>query len=168
MRWTRATPLLSCSIYGERTIDQPAAPALVRRGSEIWFYMHEEVPGITIDRMTPRLAYSHFVKAEKASVVVRYAFACDMLSQWTAAALKEWTSEYAASKTSSASRFKFIDSCPRSGADISASATHPTHACKWDARTLDTSHSELPRMQPKPRRPYTLKLHKKKPSQVGV
>ena len=62
--------------YGERTFDQPALPAMVRRGSEIWLYVQEgglgspypyptptptpnhryvqeEVPGVTIDRYTP-------------------------------------------------------------------------------------------------------------------
>ena len=50
VRWSRAMPLLSCKHYGERTIDHPASPSMVRRGGRIWLYVHEEVPGITFDR----------------------------------------------------------------------------------------------------------------------
>ena len=94
VRWSRITPLLSCSIYGERTMDQPALPAMVRRGSEVWLYVHEEVPGITIDRMTPRLAYAQMVKYEKSSNVVRYAFPCLKLARWTSVALRDWRRAY--------------------------------------------------------------------------
>ncbi len=43
VRWSRITPLLACGLYGERTLDQPALPAMVRRGREVWLYVHEEV-----------------------------------------------------------------------------------------------------------------------------
>lgn len=35
VRWSRVTPLLACALYGERTLDQPAVPAMVRRGGEV-------------------------------------------------------------------------------------------------------------------------------------
>lgn len=90
VRWTKITPLLSCSIYGERTMDQPALPAMVRRGNEVWLYVHEEVPGITIDRATPRFAYAQMAANEKPSQVVRYSFSCSKLANWTQSALREW------------------------------------------------------------------------------
>ena len=87
LRWTRVTPLLSCELFGERTIDQPAAPSMVRRGTEVWLYVQEEVPGITIDRTTPKMVWNQMVKHEKTSRVVRYAFSCDSLASWTRTAL---------------------------------------------------------------------------------
>ena len=87
VRWSRVTPLLSCAIYGERTLDQPAVPALLRRGAEIWIYIHEEVPGITFDRAVPLLLQPQLLAAEKSSRVVRYAFPCRLLAKWTDTAL---------------------------------------------------------------------------------
>ena len=65
VRWTRVTPLLSCRLYGERTMDHPAAPSMVRRGSEIWLYVQEEVPGITVERTTPMATHTQLLKSEK-------------------------------------------------------------------------------------------------------
>ena len=64
-------------------MDQPAVPAMVRRGSEIWLYIHEEVPGITFDRAVPLLLQPALLNAEKPSRVVRYSFPCQLLAQWT-------------------------------------------------------------------------------------
>ena len=88
VHWSRVTPLLSCDLYGERTLDQPALPAMVRRGEEVWLYVQEEVPGITIDRSTPLLLHTSLVKAERNSRVARYAFPCRHLARWTLGALK--------------------------------------------------------------------------------
>ena len=41
--------------------------------------MYEEVPGITIDRATPRFAYAQMAANEKPSQVVRYSFSCSKL-----------------------------------------------------------------------------------------
>ena len=87
VRWSRVTPLLSCSIYGERTLDQPAVPAMVRRGGEVWLYIHEEVPGITFDRAVPLILQPHLLDAEQPSRVVRYAFPCGLLARWTEGAI---------------------------------------------------------------------------------
>jgi hypothetical protein len=87
VHWSRVTPLLSCSIFGERTMDQPALPAMVRRGGEVWLYVHEEVPGITSDRAVPLLLQPFLLKAERPSRVVRYAFPCQLLASWTEDAL---------------------------------------------------------------------------------
>ena len=88
VRWSRVTPLLSCSIYGERTMDQPALPAMVRRGSEVWLYVHEEVPGITFDRAVPLLLQPFLLRAERPSRLVRYSFPCRLLASWTEDALE--------------------------------------------------------------------------------
>ena len=87
VHWSRVTPLLSCSIYGERTLDQPAVPAMVRRGGEVWLYIHEEVPGITFDRAVPLILQPHLLDAEQPSRVMRYAFPCGLLARWTEGAL---------------------------------------------------------------------------------
>ena len=88
VRWTRVTPLLSCRLYGERTMDHPAAPSMVRRGSEIWLYVQEEVPGITVERTTPVVTHTQLLKSEKPSRVVRYTFPCLLLAHWTEGALR--------------------------------------------------------------------------------
>ena len=88
LHWSRITPLLACNIYGERAVDHSAAPALVRRGREVWLYVHEEVPGITIDRLVPLLLQPGLLKAERSSRVVRYAFPCRLLATWTMGALR--------------------------------------------------------------------------------
>ena len=89
VHWSSITPLLPCQGFGERTLDQPAAPSMVRRDGEIWLYVHEEVPGITYDKTTPLLMQKQLVKAEKPSRVVRYAFPCHLLATWTKGALKD-------------------------------------------------------------------------------
>ena len=157
VRWSRVTPLLSCSIYGERTLDQPASPALVRRGGEVWLYMHEEVPGITIDKMAPRLVYSHLVKAEKGSSVVRYAFPCAKLAEWTAEALLSWKDTDPLSVPRSKKR-PTLYSCPPPEPPREIKSKD---ACHWSARALDTSHDRVPQPQPPPKRPYRVKLHLK-------
>ena len=63
-------------------------PAMVRRGREVWLYVHEEVPGITMDRGVPLLLHPLLIKAERPSRVVRYAFACTLLAKWTDGALR--------------------------------------------------------------------------------
>ena len=153
VRWTRATPLLSCSIYGERTLDHPASPAMVRRGSEVWLYVHEEVPGITIDRMTPRLAYANLAKAERPSNVVRYAFSCKMLAAWTADALQEWRASYATVGTRSASSY-FQSSCsPSTGAPPKPPPELlVARPCSWSPRVPNTAHNRVPQPQSQPRK----------------
>lgn len=127
VRWSRITPLLSCSVYGERTMDQPALPSMVRRGAEVWVYVHEEVPGIMVDRSTSRLAYSHMAKTEKPSSVFRYAFPCTKLANWTQQALQEWERVYEPIKA------KFSSECPL--ADHGAKAMRSSEAaCDWKPR----------------------------------
>lgn len=93
VRWSPVTNLLSCGIYGQRTLNQPAAPAMVHRGDEIWLYVHEEVPGITHDRTSPLLLRTQLEKAEERSRVVRFAFPTSILARWTESALRRLRSD---------------------------------------------------------------------------
>ena len=61
---------------------------MVRRGSEIWLYVQEEVPGITVERTTPVVTHTQLLKSEKPSRVVRYTFPCLLLAHWTEGALR--------------------------------------------------------------------------------
>ena len=116
-----------------------AAPAMVRRGGEVWLYVQEEVPGVTIDSTTPRLTYAHMVKHERPSGVVRYAFPCDKLAKWTEAALKEWKAAYGgASRT-------FLSTCGSDAETASAKAYSPrSAACQWNPRVHSTAHRHVP------------------------
>lgn len=87
VHWSAATPLLACDVYGERTIDQPASPAMLRRGDQIWLYVHEDVPRITIDRALPMRMYFHHVDNEAGATLARYSFPCELLAEWTGAQL---------------------------------------------------------------------------------
>ena len=59
----------------------------MRRGDEVWLYVHEEVPGITFDRAVPLLLQPFLLRAEKSARVVRYSFSCQILATWTETAL---------------------------------------------------------------------------------
>lgn len=144
VRWSRITPLLSCSIYGERTMDQPALPSMVRRGGEVWLYVHEEVPGITVDRSTSRASYSHMAKSEKASGVVRYAFPCMKLANWTGHALSSLSEVYGTTKVG------FRSECPVE--ERGSSAIYPyASTCDWKARST-VARADTPTQAPSRRR----------------
>ena len=87
VHWSRVTPLVSCDIYGGRTLDQPAAPALVRRHEAIWFYVHESVPSATLDIALPRKLDSHLQRTEPPARVVRYTLPAERLAEWTRGSL---------------------------------------------------------------------------------
>ena len=162
VRWTRATPLLSCSIYGERTLDHPASPAMVQRGSEVWLYVHEEVPGITIDRVAPRLVYANLAKAERPSNVVRYAFSCKLLAAWTADALQEWRASYAPVGTSASSSFQSSCSASTDAPPKPPPQFRVAKPCSWSPRVPNTAHSRVPQPQPPPRKAKPMAKAKRK------
>jgi len=87
---------------------------MVRRGNMIWLYVQEEVPGITVDRTTPLMTHTALLKAEKASRVVRYAFACKLLAQWTSTALRRLHAEHGRPGTNAP---PFAHSCLDDAAD---------------------------------------------------
>ena len=131
VHWSRVTPLLSCDLYGERTLDQPALPAMVRRGEEVWLYVHEEVPGITIDRSTPLLLHTSLVRAERNSRVARYAFPCRHLARWTLGALK----------TLQPALLRLDHSCAADGGGTS-SARAVAASCLWSPRGPATTERQ--------------------------
>ena len=134
VRWSRVTPLLSCRLYGERTMDQPASPSLIRRGAELWLYVQEEVPGVTVDRLTPMITHTQLLKSEKPSRVVRYAFPCLLLARWTEGALRR----LGKSDASSHLRPPFVHSCPPADETIQqqpqAKRGGDAKSCSWGAR----------------------------------
>ena len=127
IHWSTITPLLSCGIYGERTLDQPAAPSMVRRGREVWLYVHEEVPGITLDRSVPLLLNPLLEKVERPSKVVRYAFACELLARWTETTLR-------GVKGPEAEGGRFVDACSDDAVDGEEAEGIAPGTCAWSAR----------------------------------
>ena len=156
VHWSTATPLLSCSIFGERALDQPALPAMVARGSEVWLYVQEEVPGITIDRRTPRFAYAQMSRYEKPSSVVRYAFPCSKLAKWTEGALQEWRHVYGTFRNDT-----FQSSCTGSDPGPPRSAS----GCAWDAHAYvqDVSRAATPEQHHRKKRRSRTKTKLKPP-----
>lgn len=158
-RWSRAVPLLSCSIFGERTLDQPASPAMIRRGAEIWLYVQEEVPSVTIEQRTPRLVYAQMDKAQVPSTVMRYAFPCTFLANWTADTLRD---RHRRSEPGSAS-VRFSSSCaddvhhinPNDRATSSRPAPSTPKGCVWSTRAPDVSYASARSMTRKHARAET-------------
>ena len=83
VRWSRVTPLLSCDAVGERALAHPAAPALVRRGTALWVYIHESVPGASVDAFLPKELYTAWVQQEDKGRVARYTLPVSALERWT-------------------------------------------------------------------------------------
>ena len=83
VRWSRITPLLSCQAVGERALSHPAAPAAVRRGGEVWFYLHESVPGASVDAFLPKELYAAWSGYEAKGRVARYTLPVSAMQRWT-------------------------------------------------------------------------------------
>lgn len=138
IHWSRATPLLGCRLYGERTIDQPASPSMIRRGGEVWFYVQEEVPGITVERTTPLVTHTALLKAEKPSRVVRYAIPCLLLARWTDGALRKLQRHEGLASTKD-TRHAFTHSCPVADAMQGVHDPDPPTRKRGDAKTCSWS-----------------------------
>lgn len=139
VRWTRIAPLLPCNIFGERTMEHPALPAMVLRGPEVWMYVQEEVPGITIDQRTPRFVYAQMKHAEKPSSLKRYVFPCARLASWTREVLRELIPD---------GDTHFAHSCsgPLSGSLPDGQASHDPSTCLSAA--ISTSKSAVDTKRP--------------------
>ena len=83
VRWSRVTPLVRCDAVGERTLAHPAAPAMVLRGGAVWVYVHESVPGASVDAFLPKELHRAWVRREEAGRVARYTLPRSALEQWT-------------------------------------------------------------------------------------
>ena len=89
IRWGALRRLLPCEAHGERTVDQPAA-GLVRRGSEVLFFIHTGVPGIRIDKLTPNPLEKHLEKEYRtASRLTRHAIPIATFRRWMVRGLGE-------------------------------------------------------------------------------
>lgn len=86
-RWSAPQPLLACAAVGERTLAHPAAPAMVRRGESVWLYVHESVPGASVDAFMPSTLHKAWAAAEGAGTVARYSIPARALLSWTRDAL---------------------------------------------------------------------------------
>ena len=82
-RWSRPTPLLRCDAVGERALAHPAAPAIVRRGGALWLYVHESVPGASVDAFLPKEQYYAWADLEAHGRLARYALPVSVLERWT-------------------------------------------------------------------------------------
>jgi len=88
VRWSRITPLRACPVHGERTVDHPVA-GLVHRGDEVWLYIHERVPGISADRLSPWPLFKHLELAAQPARLVRYRMPVALLRRWTRQSLRD-------------------------------------------------------------------------------
>jgi hypothetical protein len=68
-------PVLQCASFGDRTVDHPASPALVRgRGVnryQVHLYLQHAVPSIGLDRFAPWPLYKDTTLLEPRSSLVR-------------------------------------------------------------------------------------------------
>ena len=92
LSWSPMRVALTCGAFGDRTLDHPASPAMVRgRGAEeglVHLYVQHGVPSIGLDRMTPWSLYKETVLLEPRSTVFRYSLgSCDLVHE-TRLALK--------------------------------------------------------------------------------
>ena len=83
LSWSRITPLLACQAVGERALAHPAAPAMVRRGEDVFIYIHESVPGSSVDAFLPKELYYAWTDLEAKGRIARYTLPVTTLKRWT-------------------------------------------------------------------------------------
>ena len=101
LNWSRMTPLITCGSVGERTLSQPAAPAMVIERNEansssfqprsMWVYVHENVGGASFDKFLPVGLREHREREAArgtAAQLVRYSLPLEVLERWTHRALR--------------------------------------------------------------------------------
>ena len=86
LTWSPMRATLTCGSFGDRALDHPASPAMVRgRGAEeglVHLYVQHDVPSIGLDRMTPWSLYKETVLLEPRSTVFRYSLGtCDLINE---------------------------------------------------------------------------------------
>lgn len=82
IRWASVTPIARCEVYGERASHHPAA-GLVRHGDAIHLYLHENVPGIIADKVTPRMLSKYASLRQPPPRLLRHTVRADALLRWT-------------------------------------------------------------------------------------
>ena len=77
IRWSRPAPVLPSNVdtYRVRTTTQPASPALVMLGNNVFLYVHVNVPGVPGARGTPKLQ--------------RFTVPARLLREWSASVLSD-------------------------------------------------------------------------------
>jgi hypothetical protein len=88
IRWARVTPLLACDSVGERALAHPASPSMILQGDKVFVYVHESVPGASVDAFTPRELYLNWRESEEPGRVARYTLPVAVLERWTRRALR--------------------------------------------------------------------------------
>ena len=88
VHWSRITPLRGCGVHGERATDHPVA-GLVRRGEAVWLYVHENVPGISADRLSPWPLFKQMDFVSQRAGLVRYSLPVATLRRWTRFSLRD-------------------------------------------------------------------------------
>ena len=86
LRWASVTPLAGCEVYGERASHHPVA-GLVRHGDSVHLYVHENVPGITADKVTPRMLSRYPSLRQPPPLISRRTIRADALLRWTVSCL---------------------------------------------------------------------------------
>eukprot|EP00966_Prymnesium_polylepis_P271206 6265811-Prymnesium_polylepis.1 len=86
LNWSPLRVALQCGAFGDRTVDHPAAPAMVRgKGKDdglVHVYVQHDVPSIGLDRMTPWSLYKETVLLEPRSTLYRYTIGmCDLINE---------------------------------------------------------------------------------------
>ena len=87
LRWSEITPLTRCAVYGERTAHHPV-DGLIVGAEHVDVYIHENVPGVTADRVTDRSLHRFPYLRQPASRIVRYRVPKATWSGWTNEALR--------------------------------------------------------------------------------
>ena len=85
-RWSAPEPLTRCVVAGQRTASHPAA-GLIERGDFVDLYMHEGVPGISIDMSTPHSLRKYLEAHERDSRLNRFSMPKAALRKWTLEAI---------------------------------------------------------------------------------
>lgn len=80
---SRRNSVRAYTAIGYVSLAHPAAPAMVRRGDEVWVYIHESVPGASVDAYLPKALYRSWSNREDEGRVARYALPASALEKWT-------------------------------------------------------------------------------------
>ena len=86
IRWSSPKPLVGCEASGERPLHHPAAGVL-HTGGRVFFYVHEHVPEMREDALTPKMIRDRLRSSQPTPRIVRYAVPELRLLQWTQDAL---------------------------------------------------------------------------------
>jgi hypothetical protein len=61
---------------------------MILQGDKVFVYVHESVPGASVDAFTPRELYLNWRESEEPGRVARYTLPVAVLERWTRRALR--------------------------------------------------------------------------------